>query len=311
VFQTGDPDVVAAALACNYAARLTQIGSGEGRFFAAANRVDLDGVTLHYCRYEAPVSIQFPNAGSFRQFFRLSGCGRIAAPRRECALGAAATAILVPGEDFVASYDGGYSHLVVQCSETALARTSELFLGRDVVPTLEAPADAPSDLARMQHVRAVALALTAQFSTPAPPNSILVRRLRETLLACFLVENWPEVADSSGTPSAAGADAVDRLEAYIRDNWDKPMTVEDMAQACNVSMRSVFLAFKRRKGVSPMAYLRGVKLDQARRLLLEGGPQTSVMDVAMRCGFASFGHFARRYEERFGELPSLTLGRRG
>jgi transcriptional regulator GlxA family with amidase domain len=107
----------------------------------------------------------------------------------------------------------------------------------------------------------------------------------------------------------AGLGDADRLEAYIEANWHRPMTVEDVAQACGVSVRSVFARFRQRRGVSPAAYLRDLRLSNARNLLLDptGG---SVIDVALKCGFASFGHFASRYREKFGELPSMTIARR-
>jgi len=52
-----------------------------------------------------------------------------------------------------------------------------------------------------------------------------------------------------------------------------------------------------------------VRLDQANRLLLAANGPVSVIDIAMTCGFASLGHFARRYREKFGELPSATIAR--
>jgi transcriptional regulator GlxA family with amidase domain len=83
-----------------------------------------------------------------------------------------------------------------------------------------------------------------------------------------------------------------------------------LAAAADISVRSVFVRFRERHGTTPMAYLRAVRLDQVRKLLAEGDDAASVIDIAMKCGFASFGHFARRYKDRFGELPSVTLARR-
>ena len=74
-------------------------------------------------------------------------------------------------------------------------------------------------------------------------------------------------------------------------------------------MRSVFARFKRHRGVSPLTYLREVRLGHANRMLLEAEAGASVIDIALACGFASLGHFAQRYRERFGELPSATLAR--
>ena len=56
--------------------------------------------------------------------------------------------------------------------------------------------------------------------------------------------------------------------------------------------------------------LRGVRLEQARRMILADEAGASVTQIAMACQFASFGHFARRYREKFGELPSETMAKR-
>jgi transcriptional regulator GlxA family with amidase domain len=54
-----------------------------------------------------------------------------------------------------------------------------------------------------------------------------------------------------------------------------------------------------------MSYLRNVRLDHCRRLLVAG--TASVTDVAQQCGFTHLGRFSAAYKERFGELPSHTL----
>jgi transcriptional regulator GlxA family with amidase domain len=86
------------------------------------------------------------------------------------------------------------------------------------------------------------------------------------------------------------------------------LTVGAVADACETSVRSVFARFKEHRGCSPLSYMRDVRLNRARDLLIDPELHLSVMDVAIRCGFASFGHFAQRYRQRFGELPSTTLG---
>jgi transcriptional regulator GlxA family with amidase domain len=36
---------------------------------------------------------------------------------------------------------------------------------------------------------------------------------------------------------------------------------------------------------------------------------TTVMDVALACGFGDHGRFSKAYRDRFGELPSAALAR--
>lgn len=101
---------------------------------------------------------------------------------------------------------------------------------------------------------------------------------------------------------------VRHAAAHIHSHWQEPVRLEELVRASGVSMRSLHTGFRRYYGVSPMTYLRNVRLDQARlRLKRQGSGDASVTGVALECGFTHLGKFAGAYRERFGELPSETL----
>jgi transcriptional regulator GlxA family with amidase domain len=56
-----------------------------------------------------------------------------------------------------------------------------------------------------------------------------------------------------------------------------------------------------------MEYLRGVRLELARRMLVDTAIITTVADAAIAAGFTHLGRFAAEYRRRFGERPSQTL----
>ena len=107
-------------------------------------------------------------------------------------------------------------------------------------------------------------------------------------------------------PSVAPAH-VKRAEQYIHAHADRSISVEELARAAHTSVRSLFAGFKQYRGVSPMKYLRNVRLDRVRHELLERAPGIGVTEVAHRWGFMQLGRFANAYQQRFGELPSETL----
>lgn len=101
---------------------------------------------------------------------------------------------------------------------------------------------------------------------------------------------------------------VRHAAAYIHSHWADPVRLDALVRASGVSMRSLHAGFRKYYGVSPMTYLRNVRLDQARlRLKREGSGDVTVTEVALECGFTHLGKFAGAYRERFGELPSETL----
>jgi hypothetical protein len=62
--------------------------------------------------------------------------------------------------------------------------------------------------------------------------------------------------------------------------------------------------------ITPMAYLREVRLRRAHRALVESDPSVNtVASIAHRWGFTNLGRFAETHTARYGESPGVTLRR--
>ena len=72
---------------------------------------------------------------------------------------------------------------------------------------------------------------------------------------------------------------------------------------------SLQTSFQEVLGISPLAYLRTLRLNGARRMLLRGEPTMMVRDAVETWGFWHFSRFSEEYRQLFGELPSWTLHR--
>ncbi len=93
---------------------------------------------------------------------------------------------------------------------------------------------------------------------------------------------------------------------YIEENWSKPLNVEEIATRNGVSNRSLYRFFKAR-GSTVSDHIRRLRLQHARRMLIEAKPGVTVTGISLKCGFANHGHFSKHYYAEFGELPSDTL----
>jgi AraC-like DNA-binding protein len=98
-----------------------------------------------------------------------------------------------------------------------------------------------------------------------------------------------------------------RAEEFLRSYINTPITVRDVCDWVGTSERSLHLGFLERFGMSPMAYLKVLRLNRVRRQLRDAAPGTTVTDVAMCLGFSHLGRFATEYVRFFGERPSTTL----
>lgn len=103
---------------------------------------------------------------------------------------------------------------------------------------------------------------------------------------------------------------VRRAERYIEQYLAESISIEDMVKVAEVSKRSLYDGFKRFRGVSPMCYVRNLRLEKTRETLLNGDVNASVTMVATSWGFNHLGRFSVEYKKRFGESPSETLQKR-
>jgi AraC-like DNA-binding protein len=102
--------------------------------------------------------------------------------------------------------------------------------------------------------------------------------------------------------------AVRACAAYMREHIDETITLIDLSTACGMRSRSLINAFEAIVGLSPMDYLKRLRLSSVRSMLLRSDPRsTRVIDVATEWGFWHMGHFAHDYRVMFGEAPSQTL----
>jgi AraC-like DNA-binding protein len=108
--------------------------------------------------------------------------------------------------------------------------------------------------------------------------------------------------------SAAAPYYVKRAEAYIEMHYTYPLSLADIAAHAGVSARSLQNGFRNFRHMTPMAFLRSVRLQHAHRDLLGADPTFStVTDIAICCGFNHMGEFATLYKRTFGVTPSQTL----
>lgn len=101
---------------------------------------------------------------------------------------------------------------------------------------------------------------------------------------------------------------VQRIRDHLIAQAGQPVTVPDLCRRFHLSRRALQYCFEDITGMSPMAYLRALRLNGARRELRAGEGRT-VSEIASAWGFQHLSQFAQDYRRMFGELPSATLRR--
>jgi len=102
-----------------------------------------------------------------------------------------------------------------------------------------------------------------------------------------------------------GSHAQRIIEAIrlIKQDFTKPLRIEKLASATNMSISSLHRHFKQVTAMSPLQYQKQLRLQEARRLLQS--EKTDAADAGFQVGYESPSQFSREYSRLFG-LPPIS-----
>ncbi|MBX2848153.1 MAG: helix-turn-helix domain-containing protein [Acidiferrobacterales bacterium] len=99
-----------------------------------------------------------------------------------------------------------------------------------------------------------------------------------------------------------GLEALKGPIKFIRANYANDISLNDIADVAHLSISALERRFKKHIARTPLQYLTDVRLENARRLLLE--TNRPIADVAFESGFNDASYFSRRFKRKFSLLPS-------
>ncbi|MGG7566765.1 AraC family transcriptional regulator [Rhodovulum sp. DZ06] len=116
----------------------------------------------------------------------------------------------------------------------------------------------------------------------------------------------PEPAAS--VVAAGDGGPLDRAERFMRAHLDQPVTPAEIAAAAGVSLRSLHRLFRARRGATPLAVFKEMRLERVHREIVSGRCKPNGLTaLALDWGFNHAGLFAADYRRKFGQAPSETL----
>lgn len=95
---------------------------------------------------------------------------------------------------------------------------------------------------------------------------------------------------------------MQEIATYIYDNYDKKISLDDMAEQFHISRSYLSKKFKITTGFGFKEYLVNVRIQNACRLLLE--TNKSITDIAFECGFNDSNYFGDAFRRIKGISPN-------
>ena len=144
----------------------------------------------------------------------------------------------------------------------------------------------------------------AQGWNPEDPDQLI-----DSVIRCF---EEPMARTKPIAKREARHEAAIDLLHWCSRNPMTPITIEELSAELYQSRTSLFKGSKEHFEQTPLELQRSVRMDRVRQLLQDPVRRASqglsgIGDSAASMGFTSRSHFARRYQEYYGEQPQNTL----
>ena len=198
-------------------------------------------------------------------------------------------AVVVEGEQYVEIADGPSHH--VRAGEAMLLRRG-LYTVTDLIA-----APGADFTARLIYFtgRGVKPAGSKADTTEAPPPfPFRVAWPSSRGSALKLLGRLPGIATVLRAPRRC--DPVN----FLREHYDKALTLDDLAYLTGMSVSTFQRQFRRQTGESPRNWIIARRMAQARKLLQQG---LAVARVAERVGYRNTSHFIATYRRTYGRTP--------
>ena len=93
---------------------------------------------------------------------------------------------------------------------------------------------------------------------------------------------------------------------YIHKHLDQKSSPSEIYSSVEISERSLRYIFIKLIGLSPMKYIKTIKLNKVRKDIIKSKGDTNIKSIANKWGFSHSGQFAKDYKILFDEYPSDT-----
>jgi AraC-like DNA-binding protein len=280
-------------------------------FHHTGHVVDMGNVAVTHTVTTIGHVLRTETIAGYTQSFLISGSAKASFGRAEGRVDIRHAAIANTGEAYSLGRSGNSELFSMRMKPEPLNSKLAALLGKDAPVRCTFDSESSMEASPMMHMlRTVAFLMEAWSGLDGPARHLVCGELQQAVTVSFLFANRHNYSDALARPGKDPAPWQVRMaEQYVEANWEEPLTIENLVAVTGTSARSLFEAFQKHRGYSPMVFVKRIRLRKAREILTSGGSASSVTNVAYSCGFGNLGHFASAYRSTFGERPSETLAK--
>lgn len=96
--------------------------------------------------------------------------------------------------------------------------------------------------------------------------------------------------------------AINTPVEYVRENFGEEMTIEHLAEISFLSVSALERRFKKHLNKTPKQFINQVRLENARKLIME--TDMPIINIAVECGFNDHSYFSKQFKTLFAIQPT-------
>lgn len=159
------------------------------------------------------------------------------------------------------------------------------------------------DAAESRRIKENLDVIAAEIDAAQAGHQLLARdRLVEVLILIGRAYEGQESAPLKTDDMAGKHASVQKAIAFMESKFADSLSLDEIAHQAFLSQHHFCRLFKDEIGVSPWEYLTQIRLEEAKRRLVN--TDESVTNIALETGFCDSSHFARMFKRREGCSPS-------
>ena len=271
---------------------------------------------LTYYRFNGPVRAHDQVMASLSIYVIAQGHGRVHFNDQTCVCGPCDFFVVAQGTRLVtdvleASRDRPLLAVILQIDPVLtieLLREIEQYLERSAPPSEpnKPPGSEPAYVSPLGHeLTGALLRFVRALDTDVDRHVLAPLALRETTYRVLRTGQSAALAEAAYLENAGNR--ITTAIAFMRDEMDRPIRVEDMANHVSMSVSAFAHLFKATTGSAPYQYLKRLRLDRARALLVE--ENQAVGEACHAVGYGSVSHFITEFKRMYGETPRSYASR--
>lgn len=134
------------------------------------------------------------------------------------------------------------------------------------------------------------------------PGHELALQSISTQIALYLLRrikhNMPDISERN---DKSGRAEINRVTNFLQEEYKKEITLNELARIANLSPYHLIRVFKKQTGKTPLEYLIDIKINNAKRMIVEG---KNITEVCFLSGFNNHSYFSSVFKRKVSMTPS-------